>query len=380
MDKSDKVVISGTNLHRIERLLNHFIEAAENHDFSELNFVPDRKQEKNSALFDFVVTLEKFYNKALETAKIKEELEQYFLQDFYTLSDIDNLKKQKIPMISIFIDIKDSTKIMEKQDKLQNVLRIINIFSYLLEQIKEYVIDLKGDFIKPLGDGILVAFKDDKLENSYTFLQMLQTVAQLVKMEANQRIQVLEEKFKISYEELDLSISAGASYGPVHFGTYGDKFRHIDIYGISVNKASRIQSLNSLFNTYTLADEEYVTELFKRYPQKMENPHRKKVYPVKVKGIRDSFYIYDLYPVHENEITSFIYQDVAVSLDAIKNNDFQLLGEKYPKIMHGGSVKGVEILKETLFERLQDLVNIEGSKDMFVAELIKYYQSLYPQK
>lgn len=317
--------------------------------------------------------VEELYNTAIEHVKINKEFNEYFLYKINKLEDFKKLEKTQQDMVVIFLDMANSTKIMEEN----KALRVINIVEYLLDEIDDLVVENKGAYIKSLGDGALIAFSSKYLEETYNFLKMIPSVAKLISEEINQRVKAMNKKYLTSYPEIEIVVTAGVAYGKVLFGTFGSAVKHIDIYGRKVNLASRIQSLNSKLNTIILAEEDYIKALIGKNKKFKKIPFRKKVFNVELKGIKKANVVYEIPTYSKLELGYKSHTQAVELLEALDKNNIPAI-KRLAYVNY--DLTNARQIKDKGMEKAKELiatcVRFFGPKDSFAKDLYEKYKQL----
>jgi class 3 adenylate cyclase len=317
--------------------------------------------------------VEELYNIAIEQVKINKEFNEYFLYKIKKLEDFKKLEKTQQDMVVIFLDMANSTKIMEEN----KALRVINIVEYLLDEMDDLVVENKGAFIKSLGDGALIAFSSKYMEETYNFLKMIPSIAKLISEEINQRVKAMNKRYLTSYPEIEIVVTAGVSYGKVLFGTFGEAVKHIDIYGRKVNLASRIQTLNNKLNTVILAEEDYIKALIKKDKKFKKVPFRKKVFNVELKGIKKANVVYEIPTYSKLELGYKSHSQAVELLEALDKNNIPVIKSlAYVNYDITNARKIKDIGMEKAKELIATCVRFFGPKDSFAKDLYEKYKEL----
>lgn len=168
----------------------------------------------NAKLYDDV----KKYSQSLQEqivineslVKLKNQLTKFVPQSVANLAeqDPDKLSEGKTPMdvTVLFVDFQNFSGITEKHDQRMVNHMVENHFSSYLKCIHAH----NGDLNETSGDGIMVIFKDDTLENSS--FRAVSTALDIVK--ENSRI---NDEFNYPWGDINLHI--GISSGQAYVGT-----------------------------------------------------------------------------------------------------------------------------------------------------------------
>lgn len=141
---------------------------------------------------------------------------------------------QKMRMFVLFVDLGGSTK-MSSELSPDAVAKIIRIFS----QEMAYVIEYYGGFVlKYVGDAVIGYFPTKRAS----------TTARNAILCAQTMVSVIENAINLNLEDIGyppLQIKISIDFGSNNIVRYGSDRRksHIDIIGLSINLAAKMQSL-----------------------------------------------------------------------------------------------------------------------------------------
>ena len=189
------------------------------------------------------------------------------------------IKTTKYKSVTIlFADIQGFTKIVKKLEPEILIDELDSLFVHFDDIIERYGVEK----IKTIGDAYMAASGIPKESNSHA-IEMV-----LVAKEIQQYMQQLRQE-KNSQNEDFWEIRIGIDSGPVIAGRLGHKKSSFDIWGDTVNTASRMES-SSLPNEINITESTYqmVKEFFQcEYRGQM---------PVKYKGTVDMYFVKNILP------------------------------------------------------------------------------------
>ncbi len=215
--------------------------------------------------------------------KVKEKAHriqaQYDIESIVHTHQGPKKKSQKYQKVTVlFADIQGFTRIVEQLNPEMLIDELDQFFLHFDEIVEKYDIEK----IKTIGDAYMCA-GGLPLKNSTNPIEVVLAAMEMQQvMEEMRRIKLIEQK---EYWELRIGIHTG----PVISGMIGRKKISFDIWGDTVNIASRMESsgtageINISGTTWQLVKEFFVAE----YRGKM---------PVKYKGETDMYYVRGIIP------------------------------------------------------------------------------------